>query len=64
MRFGSDINKNNLKKALIVGIGASLVGVAGARLIARTIVNRISDRFYNIISKDLYDENLWDNLFH
>ena len=60
MRFGSDINKNNLKKALIVGIGASLVGVAGARLIARTIVNRISDRFYNIISKDLYDENLWE----
>jgi glutamate synthase domain-containing protein 2 len=60
MRFGSDINKNNLKKALIVGIGASLVGVAGARLIARTIVNKISDRFYNIISKDLYDENLWE----
>ncbi|MGI6373517.1 MAG: FMN-binding glutamate synthase family protein [Caldicoprobacterales bacterium] len=60
MRFGSDINKNNLKKALIVGIGASMVGVAGARLIARTIVNKISDRFYNIISKDLYDENLWE----
>lgn len=60
MRFGSDTEKKRLNGALIVGIGASMLGIAGTRLIARSVVNKVIDRFYNIISKDLYDENLWE----
>ena len=44
----------------MIGAGAAMIGAAGANLIARTIANKISDRFYNILSKDLYDENLWE----
>ena len=42
----------------MLGAGAAMIGAAGANLIVRTIANKISDRFYNILSKDLYDENL------
>ncbi len=44
----------------MLGAGAAMIGAAGANLIVRTIANKISDRFYNILSKDLYDENLWE----
>ncbi len=55
-----NLDKKKLKVIALIGAGTAIAGAASMRLIARTIVNRMSDRFYNILSKDLYDENLWE----
>lgn len=60
MKIQLNIDKKKLKTFAMIGAGAAIAGAAGANLIARTIANKISDRFYNILSKDLYDENLWE----
>jgi glutamate synthase domain-containing protein 2 len=60
MEVDFDIDKKKLKTIALIGAGAAIVGAASVRLIARTIANKINDHFYNIISKDLYDENLWE----
>ncbi|MGI5851721.1 MAG: FMN-binding glutamate synthase family protein [Caldicoprobacterales bacterium] len=60
MKIDLDIDKKKLKILAAIGAGAAIAGAASVSLIARTIANKINDRFYNIISKDLYDENLWE----
>lgn len=60
MKNNTNIDKKTLKVIALIGAGAAIAGAASVRLIARTIVNKINDNFYNIISKDLYDENLWE----
>ena len=60
MKIDFTIDKKKLKAMAMIGAGAAFLGVAGANLLARAIVNKFSDRFYNILGKDLYDENLWE----
>lgn len=60
MKTNLNIDKKKLGILTAIGAGATILGTASAKFLARAIINKASDRFYDIISKDLYDENLWE----
>ena len=51
MKIDLNVDKKKLKTLAVIGAGAAIAGAAGANLIARTIANKVSDRFYNILSR-------------
>ena len=55
-----NMDEKKLKHWLMAGAAATILGAAGVRWAGRTIANKMFDRFYRILSNDMYDENLWE----
>jgi glutamate synthase domain-containing protein 2 len=55
-----NIDEKQLKKWLMAGTAATVLGVAGVKWAGKAIANKVFDRFYRILSNDMYDENLWE----
>jgi len=54
------MDEKKLKKWLMAGAATAILGTAGVRWAGRIIANKVFDRFYRILTNDMYDENLWE----
>ena len=54
------MDEKKIKRWLLAGAATSILGAAGISWAGRTIANKVFDRFYRILSNDMYDENLWE----
>jgi glutamate synthase domain-containing protein 2 len=52
-------NRNHIAALAAAGAAVAL-GAAGAAKLGRVVVNKIHDHFVSILTRDLYDENLWE----
>jgi len=54
------MDEKKLRKWLMAGAFTTILGAAGVRWAGRTIANKVFDRFYRILTNDMYEENIWE----